>query len=148
MKLVVLRYNSERDYTDGLLYIDDLFECFTLEDEYRTGKVWGETRIPDGTYKVTLRTEGGFHERYTNKFGKDFHKGMLWVRDVPGFEYILIHIGNTDDDTAGCLLVGTTADKNKNFIGNSAGAYKSFYPKVARALLNGDEVSITYKTIG
>lgn len=148
MELVVLRYNSERDYTDGLLYVDNLFECFTLEDEYRTDKVWGETRIPDGTYSIELRTEGGFDQRYTYKFGKNFHKGMLWIKDVPGFEYIFIHIGNTDDDTAGCLLVGTTADKNKNFIGNSTGAYKSFYPKVARALLNGEKVKITYKTIG
>lgn len=147
MNLVVLRYNSESDYTDGLLFIDDEFECYTLEDEYRTEKVYAETRIPDGTYFVELRTEGGFHNRYSSKF-PDMHKGMLWIKDVPGFEYILIHIGNDDDDTAGCLLVGSTADKDRNFIGDSGKAYKDMYPKVLTALEDGEGVCITFKTIG
>ena len=72
---------------------------------------------------------------------------MLWVRDVPNFEYILIHIGNTDDDTAGCLLVGSTADKDKGFIGSSTTAYKTMYTKVLKALEEEEEVFITYKTI-
>ena len=147
MELTVLRYNSAKDYTDGLLAIDGKFECHTLEDEERAVKKYGETRIPDGTYEVTLRTEGGFHKRYLNKFGDDFHKGMLWVRNVPGFEYILIHIGNDDDDTAGCLLVGTSSDAYKGFIGGSTNAYKKMYPKVAEALLKGEKVTITYETI-
>ena len=147
MELEVIRYNSKEDYTDGLLFIDNKFECFTLEDEERTVKVYGETSIPDGTYKIELRTVGGFNTRYLKKFGNEFHKGMLWVKDVPNFEYILIHIGNTDDDTAGCLLVGSTADKDKGFIGASTGAYKSLYPKVLNALENGEEVWINYKTI-
>ena len=144
MELLVDRYNSESDYTDGLLFIDCEFECYTLEDEGRTVKVYGETRIPDGRYKIEFRNEGGFHQRYTDKFS--FHKGMLWIKDVPNFEYILIHIGNDDDDTAGCLLVGSTADKDKGFIGASGNAYKGMYPKVANALLSGDNVFITYKT--
>lgn len=144
MDLLVDRYNSEEDYTDGLLFIDCEFECYTLEDEGRSVKVWGETRIPDGTYKIELRTEGGFHKRYTKKFS--LHKGMLWIKDVPNFEYVLIHIGNDDDDTAGCLLVGTTADKDKGFIGASANAYKGLYPKVLSAIEDGQEVNITFKT--
>ncbi len=47
MDLVVLRYNSEEDYTDGLLFVDDKFECYTIEDEERAQKVYGETRISD-----------------------------------------------------------------------------------------------------
>jgi len=148
MELKVLRYNSELDYTDGLLFIGDRFECYTIEDEGRTIKVHGKTRIPDGRRKVELRTEGGFHQRYLKKFGADFHKGMLWVKDVPGFEFILIHIGNDDDDTAGCLLVGSTADKDKGFIGGSTKAYKEMYIKVRDALLRGEEVYITYQTFG
>ena len=147
MELEVVRYNTKADYTDGLLFVNNKFECYTLEDEARTVKVYGETCIPDGTYPIKLRTVGGFNDRYLKKFGSDFHKGMLWVKDVPNFEYILIHIGNTDDDTAGCLLVGTTADKNKGFIGASTGAYKDLYPKVLEALQRGEEVNITYKTI-
>ncbi len=144
MDLLVDRYNSEADYTDGLLFIDCEFECYTLEDEYRSEKVFGKTRIPDGRYKIELRTEGGFHQRYTKKFS--LHKGMLWIKDVPNFEYILIHIGNDDDDTAGCLLVGTTADKDRGFIGASSNAYKDLYPKVLSAIESGEDVYITYKT--
>lgn len=147
MQLLVLRYNSDKEYTDGLLFVDDTFECYTLEDQFQTKKVWGETRIPDGTYTVCLRTEGGFHTRYLNRYGPEFHKGMLHVMDVPGFEFILIHVGNDDDDTAGCLLVGSTADKDKGFIGASRKAYEDLYPKVAEAILAGEEVKITYKTI-
>lgn len=146
MKLIVDRYNSESDYTDGLLFIDGKFECYTIEDEFREVKVSGETRIPDGTYKIELRTVGGFHNKYSIKYGSSFHKGMLWVKDVPNFEYILIHTGNTDEHTAGCLIVGSTADNNKGFIGASVSAYKSLYPKVLNALQNNEEVSITYKS--
>jgi hypothetical protein len=85
--------------------------------KHRDVKVKGETRIPAGRYQVTLRTEGGFHSKYSEKYG-EMHKGMLWVRDVPGFEYILIHTGNTDEHTAGCLLVGNTSDL-KGFVGSS-----------------------------
>ena len=148
MILKVLRYNSEKDYTDGLFFIGEKFKCYTLEDEKRTVKVWGETCIPDGKYKVELRTEGGFHSRYLKKFGSDFHKGMLHVTNVPNFEYILIHVGNDDDDTAGCLLVGSTADKDKGFIGGSVKAYKEIYKEISEALLNGEEVYIDYVTLG
>lgn len=148
MELKVLRYNSSSDYTDGLLFIGDEFECYTLEDEHRTVKVFGETRIPDGSYEIGLRNEGGFNNRYGNRFGKTFHKGMLHVKDVPGFEYILIHIGNSDEDTAGCLLVGSTADKDNGFIGGSKTAYKQMYSKVVDALLQGEKVNITYMTFG
>ena len=144
MELIVDRYNSESDYTDGLLFINGKFECYTLEDEYREVKVKGETRIPNGTYKIELRVVGGFHNKYSSKYGSSFHKGMLWVKDVPNFEYILIHTGNTDEHTAGCLIVGSTADNKKGFIGASVNAYKSLYPKVLKALQNNEEVYITY----
>ena len=114
----------------------------TLEDEARTVKQWGETRIPAGKYKLTLRNEGGFHTRYLAKFGAEFHKGMIYVNEVPNFEYILWHIGNDDDDTAGCLLVGKTSQDN--FIGNSTTAYKEIYPPIRDAILSGEEVTVTY----
>ena len=150
MKLEVLRFSSDSDSTLGVLFdITDKrkFLCFTLEDEFREIKISGETRIPAGTYNITLRTEGGFNQRYNDKFGTDFNKGILWVRDVPGFEYILIHIGNTDDDTAGCLLVGDSQTQNitKNgFIGSSTDAYTRIYPPIADILADGGEVTITY----
>ena len=150
MKLEVLRISSQKDSTNGILFdITDgrKFLAYTLEDEYRDEKVMSETRIPSGTYKITLRTVGGFHSRYEAKYG-DFHKGMLWVRDVPGFEYILIHTGNTDEHTAGCLLVGSSQNENltkkDGFIGASTTAYKRIYPPIVEALEKGKEVTITY----
>ena len=145
MKLEVIRYHTSDDYTLGMLL--DVTEgrkflCYTLEDEYREEKVMHETRIPAGTYKITLRKVGGFHGRYEKKYG-DMHKGMLWVRDVPGFEYILIHTGNTDEHTSGCLLVGNSSDY-KGFIGSSVDAYKRVYPGIAETLENGEDVEITY----
>lgn len=151
MELKVVRYKSEDETTLGHLYINGKHQCYTLEDEFRSEKVHGETRIPEGTYKITLRNEGGFDRRYRAKFGTKFHKGMLWVRDVPNFEYILIHIGNTDDDTAGCLLVGSQpnrSDQTEGKVSASTDAYKIMYPKVRDALLKGEEVTITYETIG
>jgi len=149
MELSVLRYSDNGDSTLGLLFIDGQFECHTLEDEHRAEKKHSETRIPPSTYEVTLRTIGGFHARYTKRF-PDMHEGMLWVRNVPGFEYILIHCGNTDEHTAGCLLVGSTANNNQyeaGFIGKSTPAYKRMYPKVLEALKKGEAVSITYSDL-
>lgn len=144
MNILVKRYNSTNDYTDGLLFVDCEFMCYTLEDEYRNVKVYGETRIPDGTYKIGIRNEGGFHNRYKEKYS--FHQGMLQIQDVPNFEYILIHVGNTDADTAGCLLVGSTADKDKGFIGGSSRAYKELYPIILKAINSGEEVVITFES--
>ena len=114
MKLQVIRFSSQKDSSNGLLF--DVtngvkFLCYTLEEEKRDKKVMKETRIPAGTYQIKLRTEGGYHNRYSSKH-KGMHKGMLWLQDVPGFEWILIHTGNTDEHTAGCLLVGDTQQQN------------------------------------
>ena len=108
MKLKVIRFSSQSDSTSGLLFDvtnETKFLCYTLEDERREEKVMGETRIPAGVYSILLRKEGGFHGRYTKKYG-DMHKGMLHVQDVPNFKWILIHTGNTDEHTAGCLILG------------------------------------------
>ena len=151
MKLEVLRFSSQKDSTNGILFDvtkDRKFLAYTLEDEHREEKVMSETRVPAGTYKITLRTVGGFHGRYSKKYG-EMHKGMLWVRNVPNFEYILIHTGNTDEHTAGCLLVGDTQQQNitkskSGFIGASVDAYKRIYPSIASAIERGDDVEISY----
>ena len=150
MKLQVLRISSEKDSTSGLLF--DVtngrkFLCYTLEDEYREEKIMGETRIPAGNYEVVLRKAGGFHNKYVKRYG-EMHRGMLHIINVPGFEYILIHTGNTDEHTAGCLLVGDTQTNNQiakdGFIGSSGQAYKRIYPKIAEAIENGECVIIEY----
>jgi len=144
MKLEILRFNSSNDFTSGILF--DIsnnqrkFLCYTLEDQAQTTKVFGETRIPAGTYTLTLRKEGGFHNRYISKFSD--HIGMIHVNNVPNFKYILWHIGNDDDDTAGCLLLGKT--QQDAFIGNSTTAYKEVYKIVSPAIESGEKVTATY----
>ena len=150
MKLDVIRFQFGKDATNGVLFIDDVFECYTLEDQYQDVKVMHETCIPEGEYKIEYRTVGGFHTKYAARYGS-FHKGMLWIKEVPGFEYILIHTGNTDEHTSGCLIVGESQndlDKGKDgFVGGSGDAYKKMYPKVRDALLNGEKVTIKYSNI-
>jgi len=140
MKLKLERYYSTQDFTIGRLFIDDVFECYCLEDEFRAVKVMHETRIPAGTYEIKLRTFGGHHERYTKKF--DFHRGMLQLMDVPNFKDILIHIGNSDEDSSGCLLVGKSADLIKGWVSQSTQAYIDMYKKVVSELVKGNKVTI------
>ena len=150
MKLQVVRTQFGRDATNGLLFIDGLFECYTLEDQYQEVKVMHETCIPEGTYDVKFRTVGGFHERYKKRYGNS-HYGMLHLQDVPGFTYILIHAGNTDEHTSGCLIVGETQQdldvSEDGFIGSSGKAYLKLYNKIAKQLLIGNPVTIEYSKI-
>lgn len=155
MKLQVLRFSDSKDSTSGLLFEVDKngnknFLCYTLEDEQRDKKIKGETRIPEGTYEIQIRATGGYHNRYSKRFS-DFHIGMLHIINVPDFEYILIHCGNTDEDTAGCLLLGDTQENNKvkknGFVGKSTQAYERIYPKIALALKSGECVEIDIKDI-
>ena len=151
MKLEVIRFNKGEDSTNGILFdITDerKFLCYTLEDESREKKVYGETCIPEGEYCINFRREGGYHAKYSKRFD-EIHMGMLEVCDVPNFKYILIHCGNTDEDTAGCLLLGDSQENNnikKNgFIGSSTQAYKRVYPQIAEALKEEEEVTIVYR---
>ena len=145
MQLTLVRYSGTENDTLGLLYIDGQFECYTLEDEHRNKKVYGETRIPASVYRLNFRRVGSMHKRYAVKF-PDIHKGMLHVEQVNNFTNILFHIGNDEDDTAGCILVGNTANNNQKgpgFVGYSTDAYRAFYPKVAAALEAGEDVMLT-----
>ena len=165
MKLEVIRFSSGTDSTNGILFeVEDLannphgegFKCsrkflaYILEDEHRNEKKYGETRIPEGTYDLDLRKVGGYHAKYSKRFAH-IHTGMLHVTNVPGFEYILIHCGNTDEHTAGWLLVGDSQENNQitkdGVIGKSTQAYKRIYPQIAKAIECGEEVTIKYKSL-
>ena len=150
MTLTVVRTQFGTDATNGLLFIDGVFECYTLEDQYQAVKVMHETCIPEGTYDIKFRKTGGFHAKYSERY-KNSHYGMLHIQDVPNFTYILIHTGNTDEHTSGCLIVGETQQdlevSKDGFIGSSTVAYKKMYAKVASQLLQGKSVSIEYTTI-
>jgi len=103
MKIKVERIYKAPTYTIGKLYIDGKYFCDTLEDVVRADgvKVYGETAIPSGTYKVILNV--------SNRF-----KGVMpLLINVPNFEGIRIHAGNTAVDTHGCILVGKNTIKAK-----------------------------------
>ena len=139
MKLLLDRFASLAESTIGALSVDGRFVCFTLEDQAQPIKVAGETRIPAGTYKLALRTVGPTHEKYAKKFTD--HRGMLILNGVPDFEYVLIHIGNTDRDSAGCILVGDGALAHGE-LSLSTQAYRRLYGVVSNAILAGEPVSI------
>jgi hypothetical protein len=109
--------------TIGELSIDGKFECFTLEDPERDEKIKGRTAIPAGTYEVVIT--------HSPRFKKD----MPRLLNVPKFEGILIHVGNTAKDTDGCILVGQ--GKGTNSITSSKLAYEALVPKIAAGLKQG-----------
>jgi hypothetical protein len=134
MKLFVERFTSNKDATVSTIYLDDVFQCFGLEDEYREEKVALETLIPAGSYKGMTSHYRRFSCSIRKKFS-DTHQEVLHVQKVPGFEFILIHFGNADENTAGCLLVGTGARAGEGdmSIQSSHVAYKKLYSKVFKA---------------
>ncbi len=118
--------------------------AWCCEDERRDTKVFAETAIPTGTYELGLRTYGKFYDKYSSRYG---HSGVIEVLNVPGFTDILWHIGNDDEDTMGCLLIGSIPiiDADGEFtVGRSADAYKRVYPLVASPLSEGERCVVTY----
>ena len=109
MEILLQRVAKRDKYTIGKLYINDQYFCDTLEDtdrgltqsmteqQIKSKKVYGETAIPTGIYRVIIS--------YSNRFKKQ----MPLLLNVPGFAGIRIHTGNTEKDSLGCILVG----KNK-----------------------------------
>lgn len=146
-KLILQRYSDNGKSTLGLLLeeqpLKPKFHCFTLEDEHRDKKVYGETRIKAGIYEIKLQTAGNMHSAYKSRF--KFHQGMLHLQGVPEFAGIFMHIGNHDKDTLGCILTGDTADWNKDVssqVLDSTNAYKRVYQDIVKYLLAGEKVFI------
>lgn len=139
-----MREKSEKDYTHGTLYnlnngqLEHL--CYIIEDEFRYKKIKHETRIPAGFYQIIPRVFGGYHQRYLKRYGGNWHKGMLEIVGVnegdTNFTDILIHTGNNESHTSGCLIVGKT--KYEGGVGNSRDAYKELYPKLIRQAENSN----------
>jgi hypothetical protein len=131
MKLISRRKEYGQNYTISELSVNDVYECFVLEDTVRAPgiKIAGATAIPAGTYKVVIDM--------STRFGRD----MPHILDVPGFAGIRIHSGNDSADTEGCLLVGTTW-AGSDFIGNSRVAFDHFFPQIQAALAAEESVTI------
>ena len=118
MLIEVKRFEFKDTHTVGKMYVDGIYECYTLEDAVRNGtKVIGKTAIPIGTYKVIIDA--------STRFKQD----MPHILDVPDFTGVRIHAGNTSADTDGCILLGSTW-AGKDFIGNSKLAFDVFFNKL------------------
>lgn len=134
MLLEIKRFEYGTTFTIGKLYINGEFHCYTLEDRVREVKgvpvvVWkipGETAIPKGTYKLIL------------DFSNRFQKTLPHILNVPGYEGVRIHSGNTSKDTEGCILVGKTWNGG-DFVGGSRAA---FDPLLQRLAASPEEVQI------
>jgi hypothetical protein len=104
--------------------------------------VAGETCIPIGRYEIKFRDAGGMNEKYKKKYVG--HIGMLHLQNVPGFKWIYIHPGNTDDHTEGCILPNFGTRLNGDHVGNdSIAAYQKIYDLIKFAIVeNNDQVFI------
>lgn len=126
VKIVVRRLYRKADYTIGNLYINDKFFCNTLEDpdrgldssmtlaQIKSTKVYGDTAIPYGKYFLTLDTVSPKYSNFTKyPYVKKYKGKMPRILGIKGFDGVLIHAGNTQKDTYGCLLVGENKVKGK-----------------------------------
>lgn len=141
MKLTLKRIALRPTYTIGKLYIDDVYFCDTIEDTVRDlnkngkfdngeKKVHSKTAIPYGIYEIKWTYSPRF-KRYTPQ-----------LMNVPSFEGIRIHAGNTSADTEGCLILGKNKQVGK--VLNSRATINKFYPIIKNACSNG-KVTIEIK---
>ena len=109
LQLKIKRIARKSEYTIGHLYIEGKYFCDTLEDYDRLYfggiKVKGKTAIPVGTYTVSQNIQS---MKYKNRkpYAEVCDGYVPRLLNVPQFQGILIHIGNTASDTEGCILVG------------------------------------------
>jgi hypothetical protein len=139
MNLILRRLRNNGGTTIGQLK-DGFINMLTLEDEPREVKVMGETRIPAGTFEIKERK---IISPKTEHYRKKYHwfNYHLMLQDVPGFNYVYIHIGNDDDDTEGCILVGEKEAYWK--IEQSTSAFTRLYHYIMGAITAGERVFIS-----
>lgn len=140
MNIQLKRIAKKETYTIGKLYIDGVYFCDTIEDKDRglnqamsindikKKKVYGETAIPTGTYKLVID--------YSNRFKKN----MAHILNVPGYEGIRIHTGNSAKDSLGCIIVGKNKVVGK--VVESRNTYNQLFLILQKAFKEG-EIKIT-----
>lgn len=151
MKLKLIRKYKKDTYTIGILYVNGAYFCETCEDKDRglkqtddiatikSKKIYGETAIPTGTYKVLMDVVS---PKYSSvSYYKQLCGGkMPRLQNVPGFDGILIHPGNTALDSYGCVLVGR--NKVKGGLTQSRDTFRALYNKMLTAHKAGEEITI------
>ena len=137
MEIKVIRTILTNEYTVGELSIDGIYMCDTIEDRYRKiqkkeDKIYGVTAIPCGRYPVVL------------DYSPKYSKLMPHILDVPYFEGIRIHSGNSDEDSLGCIIVGEYCPGVAGgFVKNSRIAYEKLFAKMKKASDRGERIFIT-----
>lgn len=131
------RHDSERTFSrlfqDGRPVLCEGQPVLILEDEPRNIKIYGETRIPAGTYPIRI------------SYSPLFKTNLVEIQNVPGFTGIRMHPGNTDDDTDGCLLPGNATGMVKGEPGviNSRVSYQVIHDRVEAAIMDGMDLFIS-----
>lgn len=134
MTLEIERYDLTPMRTIGHLRLDNAVFCYTLEDCVRDMKIPHETAIPVGTYAVILNDSVRFKRR------------MPLLQNVPGFEGVRIHPGNTTEDTSGCILVGF--NRQENTITGSRRAFESLMARMEAAVTANEPITaIVYQGV-
>lgn len=147
MELLLKRIAKKPTYTIGKLYIDGEYFADTLEDRDRgltqdmdledilRIKVYGETAIPTGTYRIDMNT---ISPKFKDRSWAKPYKGKIpRLLDVPGFDGVLLHPGNSANDSLGCVLVGNNTQVGK--VLNSQAVFKRLMQK----LLGEQDITLT-----
>lgn len=150
MEMRLVRLVRAAGYTEGRLSVPGLFECDTIEDcdrglvqsmpvsEILKRKVYGETAIPEGEYGVTLKVRS---QKFKDRPWAKFCDGRLpRLEEVPGYEGVLVHVGNSAADSLGCILVGRKAGDGR--IGSSADTFRRLYGVLEEAEERGEYITI------
>lgn len=158
MKIALKRIFTNNQYTIGHIYIDGTYVCDSIEDsdrglkdsmsldEIKARKIKDRTAIPQGNYKVTMNV---ISPRFSKKkYYKEFCGGRLpRLVGVKGFDGVLIHIGNDQNSSSGCILLGYNKEKGK--VLNSREAFEKLYMMLDSANRHGEKIEIkiysTYK---
>ena len=136
MKIKLVRKLGNAKFTEGRLYIDGVFECFTVEDADRVlesggVKIRNLTAIPKGIYNIIL------------SMSIRFKKILPEVLNVKGFSGVRIHGGNKSADTEGCIIIGAVnTSMDDDWVGSSAIAMTRLQPKIAKAIKAGKSVTL------
>lgn len=151
MELKIDRGYKGTEYTIGSLYVDGSYFCDTLEDTDRNinnsmspaditkKKIYGKTAIPTGTYKIDMNTiSPSFKDR---SWAKLYNGKVPRLLEVPGFDGVLIHPGNTASDTLGCILVGRNTIAGR--VTDSTATFHNLMKKLLEAKARGENISIT-----
>jgi hypothetical protein len=128
MQLELERLHGSPGFTRGTLKIDGVVFCDTLEDEERAVKLYGETAIPTGKYRIIINQSARFKRK------------LPLLVNVPNFEGIRIHAGNTAAHTHGCILVGKW--HSHGFITDSKDTFNALFKKLTDAFNHHQDIWI------